>query len=79
MPDEQDKNEQAIEYDPDELIGTAEAAGILEVTQRYINRLINREENPLPAKLVGTSWVIRRGDLELFRERPSRGRPKKED
>ena len=31
MPDEQDKNNETIEYDPDELIGTAEAGQILGV------------------------------------------------
>lgn len=76
MPKE--NNKQELDYDPDELIGTIEAAEILGVTPQYIGKLINREENRLPAQRIGKTWIIRRGDLEDFRDRPSPGRPKSE-
>jgi len=54
---------------------TKEAAENLGVGIRQVQTLI--EQGRLPATKRGRDWFIKKEDLELVRERPITGRPKK--
>lgn len=58
-----------------DIIGTAEAARLLGVTQRRVNALIT--SGRLPSQQVGTTHLIRRADLKLVQDRKP-GRPQAE-
>ena len=58
---------------PDDLIGTAEAGRVLGVQAQRVAQLIRAGR--LPARLIGGSFVIRRGDLALVADRRV-GRPR---
>jgi len=53
----------------DELITTREAGADLGISSTRVTILIT--DGRLPAKKMGKTWVIRRADLELVRERPT--------
>lgn len=53
---------------PDDLITALEAGAELGITPARVTVLIN--EGRLPAKKMGPIWTIRRGDLDLVRDRP---------
>lgn len=60
---------------PDELLGTAEAAEVMGVTDAHVRRVIGSGE--LPARRVGArSWVVRRGDAEAWAKVQRRTGPK---
>lgn len=50
-----------------ELIDTAEAAQILDVTPRWVRDLIERGD--LPAQRVGNQWVLTRQDVEDYKQK----------
>ena len=58
----------------DDLLSSPEAAEELNCSVARVNILIH--EGRLPATRVGKVWVIRRGDLDPVRSRPT-GRPRK--
>ena len=58
-------------------LSVAEAATALVVHRTRINQLI--DSGVLPAIRIGRAYVIREVDLELVKERPAPGRPKKAD
>ncbi len=60
--------------DPDEPLTTAEAAAELNVTPGRVRQLVLAG---LPAKKHGRDLFIRRGDLDLVRDRKV-GRPRKQ-
>lgn len=52
----------------------AEAAGLLNVTERRVRQFI--EEGQLPARKFGRDWMIEDADLETFASKERRtGRP----
>lgn len=53
---------------PDEQLTTQQVAAELGITPKRVQVLIT--ERRLPATRFGWAWVIRRGDLELVRDRP---------
>lgn len=55
------------------LLSTSEVAAILGITRRRVLALI--KAGRLPAQRIGDSWIIRRQDLELVKDR-KRGRPR---
>jgi excisionase family DNA binding protein len=57
----------------DNLISTKEAAEKLGVSLRRVQALVT--SGRLPAQKIGNSYVVRKEDLELVRERKA-GRPK---
>jgi excisionase family DNA binding protein len=59
----------------DKLLSVAEAATALDVHRTRINQLI--DSGVLPATRIGRAYVIRENDLQLVKERPAPGRPKK--
>ena len=59
------------------MISVAEAAEKLEVHRTRINQLIDTGQ--LPATRIGRAYAIRVADLDLVKDRPTVGRPKKED
>ncbi|MGH9755924.1 MAG: helix-turn-helix domain-containing protein [Blastocatellia bacterium] len=61
---------------PDTLLDTNEAAERLGVTRRQITTLI--QQGKLRATKMGRDWFIDEDDLESVKERPRRGRPRKE-
>jgi excisionase family DNA binding protein len=54
------------------VIGTTDAAKILDVTTAYVRILA--ESGRLPARKIGQSWVFSRADVEGFTPAP-RGNP----
>ncbi len=54
---------------------TTEAAERLKVGIRQVQKLI--KDGRLPARKRGRDWFIKEEDLELVKERPITGRPKK--
>jgi len=58
---------------PDDLLSTRDAGAELGIGTRRTQTLI--EEGRLPAMRIGKFWAIRRGDLDLVRDRPP-GRPR---
>lgn len=62
----------------DELLSVPEAAKELNRTEGRVRQLIY--DGDLPAVKVGWQWIIRRADLEAYKERRRPpGRPPKED
>ncbi len=57
----------------EDVIGTAEAAGLLGVSLHRVRALIAADR--LPARKLGRDWVIARADLSLVAERRP-GRPR---
>jgi hypothetical protein len=53
---------------PDDLLTTVEAGAELGITANRVLVLIS--EGRLPAQKKGPMWFIRRGDLDLVRDRP---------
>ena len=60
---------------PDDLLSTPDAGAELGIGITRVQVLIR--EGRLPATRIGRTWVVRRGDLDLVRNRPP-GRPRKE-
>ena len=60
--------------DQGNLLSVMEAAEELDVSRWRVNQLINGGR--LPAQKIGRSYIIKKGDLELVRERKV-GRPLK--
>lgn len=63
-----------VKKSPEDLIGTKEAGRDLGISASRVCALI--VVGKLPARRISHAYIIRRGDLELVRERPV-GRPKK--
>jgi excisionase family DNA binding protein len=59
----------------DDLLSTPEAGSELGVSASRVQALVRAGR--LPAIKVGKTWIIRRGDLDLVRDR-SPGRPRNE-
>jgi excisionase family DNA binding protein len=59
---------------PDDILSTAQAAEELGLSINRVNVLLN--SGRIPASKLGWAWMIRRGDLEAVRNRPT-GRPRK--
>jgi excisionase family DNA binding protein len=59
----------------DEQLSTVQVAAELGISKVRVIVLIN--EGRIPATRIGNIWVIRRGDLDAVRHRPT-GRPRKE-
>jgi excisionase family DNA binding protein len=57
------------------IISTKNAAEMLNISERYVRRLIVEEK--LPAERVGRSWIIQEADLHKLKRKPP-GRPKPE-
>lgn len=64
-----------IQKKPDTLLDTNEVAERLGVTRRQVTTLI--QQGKLPATKLGRDWFVDEDDLELMKERPKRGRPRK--
>lgn len=62
---------------PDDLITTAEAAGILGLSERQVRQ--HAFSGALPGRRLNPrTWVFRRGDVKAFKPRPVGKPPKKE-
>jgi len=53
-----------INIDPEQLIGTKEAARMLQVSEREIRGKINRQK--IPATMLGTQWVMQRKAIYIY-------------
>jgi excisionase family DNA binding protein len=69
--------EQTHEYEPDDLLSTADAAEILGASDTWVRIRIKRGE--IPATMIAGRWLIRYGDLENAPRPMPKGRPTKYD
>ncbi len=58
------------------LLSTKETAEVLGVSTVRIFQMI--QEGILPAEKIGRDWFVKEVDAETAKNRPKRGRPKKE-
>jgi excisionase family DNA binding protein len=60
---------------PRDMIGTAEAAALAGVSEKWIRRLV--ESGKLAGRRVGRSWIVSAAAAARFKRHPTAGRPRK--
>jgi len=65
----------AVPGSPRDMIGTAEAAALAGVSEKWIRRLV--ESGKLAGRRVGRSWIVSAAAAARFKRHPTAGRPRK--